>query len=324
MDGSSLYRIPSEAILHTILTWPISKHACSKRRKATPDSPSRVCCQKTLELKIKERNSENGWRLRSIVLRQTRMTHATHNKSCNQTSSKYVWLPSDLLVMRESGFSLRVWLAVLASISYITSLDYPPSRKPYALDLTSTSGQCYVHWPCALKMSLPTKQLSNTLLVEYRNIIRFTPISPTRNPPRIYLFADSTSIFCHALTSRNQCSGDYQGTNSSINPLDHLWQTLQTTDNMWYRQKAHMSLDDGGGTKQLTPHAVCPLLEATGLDSKGRKRCSRNRRIMHRASNPTRRSFHVHRARTRQQCTPAFLFHALLGMELKQGVIIHW
>jgi len=84
-----------------------------------------------------------------------------------------------------------------------------------------------------------------------------------------------------------------------------------------------MSLDDGGGTKQLIPHAVCPLLEATGLDSKGKKRCSRNRRIMHRVSNPTRRSFHVHRARTRQQCTPAFLFHALLGMELKQGVIIH-
>lgn len=200
------------------------------------------------------------------------MTHATHNKPCNQTSSKYVWLPSDLLVMPESGFSLRIWLAALASIPYISlSLDYSPSRKPYALDFNSTSGQCYVHWPCALNMPLPTKQLSNTLLVEYRNIIRFTPISPTRNPPRIYLFADSTSIFCHVLRSRNQCSGEYQGTNSSINPLDHHWQTLQTTDNMWYRQKAHMFLDDGGRTKQLIPQAVCPLLEATGLDNKKQK-----------------------------------------------------
>lgn len=234
------------------------------------------------------------------------MTHATRNKSCNQTSSKYVPLPSDLFVMPESGFSLRVWLAVLASVSYISlSHDYPPSRKPYALDFTSSSGQCYVHWPCTLNMSLRTKQLSNTLLVEYRNIIRFTPISPTRNPSRIYLFADSPSIFRHALTSRNQCSGEYQGTNSSINPFDHLWQTLQTTDNMWYLQKAHMFLDDGDGTRQLIPHAVCPLLEATGLDDKEKKRCCRNRRIMHRVSNPTRRSFHVHRARTRQQCTPA-------------------
>jgi hypothetical protein len=32
-----------------------------------------------------------------------------------------------------------------------------------------------------------------------------------------------------------------------------------------------MFLDDGDGTKQLIPHAVCPLLEATGLDNKKKK-----------------------------------------------------
>jgi hypothetical protein len=32
-----------------------------------------------------------------------------------------------------------------------------------------------------------------------------------------------------------------------------------------------MFLDDGGGTKQLITHAVCPLLEAAGLDNKKKK-----------------------------------------------------
>jgi hypothetical protein len=32
-----------------------------------------------------------------------------------------------------------------------------------------------------------------------------------------------------------------------------------------------MFLDDGGRTKQLIPQAVCPLLEATGLDNKKQK-----------------------------------------------------
>jgi hypothetical protein len=158
------------------------------------------------------------------------MTHATHNKSCNQTSSKYVWLPFDLFVMPESGFSLRVWLAVLASISYISlSLDYPPPRKPYALDFTSTSGQCYVHWPCDLNMSLPTKRLSNTLLVEYRNIIRFTQISPTRNPARIHFFADSRSIFCHA---------QHPEINAAVNIREQTLQSIRliTFDKLYKRQ----------------------------------------------------------------------------------------
>jgi hypothetical protein len=83
-----------------------------------------------------------------------------------------------------------------------------------------------------------------------------------------------------------------------------------------------MFVDDGGGTKQLIPHAVRPLLEAAGLDNKKEKEM-----FQEQENNASGfKSYQKQLSRTSRENTTtmhsSLFFHALLGLELKQGVII--
>jgi hypothetical protein len=83
-----------------------------------------------------------------------------------------------------------------------------------------------------------------------------------------------------------------------------------------------MFLDDGGGTKQLIPHAVRPLLEAAGLDNKEKKKMFQEQK--NNASGF--KSYQKKLSRTSPENTTTMhsnlFFHALRGLEVKQGVII--